>query len=151
MRKLQMKIQAAFKVFDILSNNTVDVREIDTIIYSLGCFPCQADVHKFINEIDDNHTGYVSLETFLPAMTKVLVENKFPPISDEDLLQAFQVLDEEKKGYLEPDELKKWITLEGEPFSQDEVDEMLTAFCDHDKNLIYYEDIVNQLTSAKDT
>ncbi|XP_053722662.1 dynein regulatory complex protein 8-like [Synchiropus splendidus] len=144
-RRIHKKIQSAFKVFDIMSNDTVDVREIDTIIYSLGCFPSQSDVHKFITEIDEDHTGYISYDKFLPAMTKVLQENKFPPITDEDLLQAFQVLDNGKKGYLAPEELSKHIMQEGEPFTQDEMDEMLMAFCDPDKNVIFYEDIITQL------
>ncbi|XP_047437541.1 dynein regulatory complex protein 8 [Mugil cephalus] len=147
---VQNDIKAAFKPFDYQANNTVDVREIGTIIYSLGCFPSQADLHDFIAEVEEDHTGYVHLDRFLPAMTKVLVENKFPPIPEDLLLQAFEVLDKEKKGYLEPEELIKYMTQEGEPFTQMEVDEMLTALADREKNLIYYKDLTSQLTIDPD-
>ncbi|XP_045889148.1 dynein regulatory complex protein 8 [Micropterus dolomieu] len=144
------KIKAAFEAFDYESNNTVDVREIGTIIFSLGCFPSQADLHDFIAEVEEDHTGYIHLERFLPAMTKVLLEHKFPPIPEDLLLQAFEVLDKEKKGYLEPEELTKYMTQEGELFTQEEMDEMLTALADHEKNLIYYKDLINQLTIDPD-
>uniref|UniRef100_A0A673C9Y6 EF-hand domain-containing protein n=1 Tax=Sphaeramia orbicularis TaxID=375764 RepID=A0A673C9Y6_9TELE len=143
---IHKKIRAAFESFDHNSNNTVDVREIDTIIYSLGCFPTKADLHDFIAEVEEDQTGYIHLERFLPVMTKVLLERKFPPIREEKILQAFEVLDKQKKGYLEPEELTKYMTEEGEPFTQEEMDEMLTALADSEKNLIYYKDILYQLT-----
>lgn len=38
----------------------------------------------------------------------------------------------------------------GELFTQEEMDEMLTALADHEKNLIYYKDLINQLTIDPD-
>lgn len=38
----------------------------------------------------------------------------------------------------------------GEPFSQEEMDEMLTALADHENNLIYYKDLISQLTIDPD-
>nr|XP_046239998.1 dynein regulatory complex protein 8 [Scatophagus argus]XP_046240009.1 dynein regulatory complex protein 8 [Scatophagus argus] len=144
------RIKAAFEAFDYESNNTVDVREIGTIIYSLGCFPTQADLHDFIAEVEEDHTGCIHLDKFLPAMTKVLLEHKFPAVPEDLLLQAFEVLDKENKGYLEPEELTKYMTEEGELFTQEEMDEMLTALADHENNLIYYKDLINQLTIDPD-
>ncbi|XP_029947252.1 dynein regulatory complex protein 8 [Salarias fasciatus] len=144
---IQRKIKVSFEAFDYLSNNTVDVREIGTIIFSLGCFPSQADLLDFIAEVEEDHSGYVHLDRFLPAMTKVLLENKFPPIHEDVLLQAFEVLDKEQKGYLEPEELTMYMTQEGEPFTQEEVDEMLTAHADREDHRIYYKDILSQMTT----
>ncbi|KAM9366698.1 dynein regulatory complex protein 8 [Symphorus nematophorus] len=142
------RIKAAFEAFDYESNSTVEVREIGTIIHSLGCFPTQAGLQGFIAEVEE--AGYVHLDKFLPAMTKVLLEHKFPPIPEDLLLQAFEVLDKEKKGYLEPRELTKYMTQEGEVFSQEEMDEMLTALGDQEKSLIYYKDLISQLTVDPD-
>uniref|UniRef100_A0A3B5A6K1 EF-hand calcium binding domain 2 n=1 Tax=Stegastes partitus TaxID=144197 RepID=A0A3B5A6K1_9TELE len=132
MSEVHKRIKAAFERFK-LSPNTVDVREIGTIMYSLGCFPSQADLHDFIAEVEEDHSGFIHLDRFLPAMTKVL-------------MLYSQVLDKDSKGYLEPEELTKYMTQEGEPFSQEEMDEMLTAFSDQETNVIYYKDIVSQLT-----
>ncbi|XP_077569180.1 dynein regulatory complex protein 8 [Stigmatopora nigra] len=143
--ELEKKIRAAFEAFDYQANGTVDVREIGTIIYSLGRFPTQADLHNFIAEVEEDQTGYIHLDRFLPAMTGILVEHKFPPISEDVLLQAFEVLDEEKKGYLDPDDLSQYLMEEGEVFTQEEMDEMLTALTDHETNLIYSKDLLNHL------
>ncbi|KAJ8288680.1 hypothetical protein COCON_G00013390 [Conger conger] len=145
--EVHKKISAAFNLFDDESNTTVDVREVGTIIRSLGCFPTEAELHEILTEIEDEElTGLVRLEKFLPVMTKVLMERKFRPVPEELLLQAFEVLDQEKKGYLEPEELKRFMTQEGEPFSNDEMEEMLSAAVDPDKNVIFYKDFVGMMT-----
>lgn len=95
-----------------------------------------------------------------------------------------KVLDQQKKGHLEPEELTKYLTQEGivsptrllkivvldcrigfryfeinvqfsfvsqlnntgEPFTQEEMDEMLSAAVDPDKNVILYKDFVSMMT-----
>ncbi|XP_077420312.1 dynein regulatory complex protein 8 [Vanacampus margaritifer] len=145
--EVEKKIRAAFEAFDYQTNSTVDVREIGTIIYSLGRFPSQADLHNFIADVEEeeDQTGFIHLDRFLPAMTRVLIEHKFPPISEDVLLQAFEVLDGEKKGFLDPDDLSQYMMEEGEAFTQEEMDEMLTALTDHETNLIYSKDLLNHL------
>ncbi|NP_001314837.1 dynein regulatory complex protein 8 [Danio rerio] len=143
----QKRIGNAFDVFDHESNKTVDVREIGTIIRSLGCFPSEAELHDIISELEEEEpTGFVRYEKFLPTMTKILLERKFRPITEDLLIQAFEVLDQQKKGHLEPAELAKYLTQEGEPFTQEEMDEMLSAAVDPDKNVIFYKDFVSMMT-----
>ncbi|TRY98441.1 hypothetical protein DNTS_017498 [Danionella cerebrum] len=143
----QKRISNAFDVFDHENNKTVDVREIGTIIRSLGCFPSEAELHDIIAELEEEEpTGFVCYEKFLPAMTKILLERKFRPIKEDLLLQAFEVLDQQKKGHLEPGELSRYLTQEGEPFTQEEMDEMLSAAVDPDKNVIFYKDFVSMMT-----
>ncbi|XP_029544592.1 dynein regulatory complex protein 8 isoform X2 [Oncorhynchus nerka] len=89
--EVHKKIRAAFDVFDHEFNKTVDVREIGTIIRSLGCFPNEGELHDVIAEIEEEEpTGYIRFEKFLPTMTKVLMERKFRPIPEDLMLQAFE-------------------------------------------------------------
>ncbi|XP_048830511.1 dynein regulatory complex protein 8 isoform X1 [Brienomyrus brachyistius] len=145
--EIHKKITDAFEVFDHEFNKTVDIREIGTIIRSLGCFPSEGELHDIIAEVEEEEpTGYIHFEKFLPVMTKVLMERKFRPIPEHLLIQAFEVLDQQKKGYLEPEELKKHLTQEGEPFTQEEMEEMFSAALDPDKNVIFYKDFVSMMT-----
>uniref|UniRef100_A0A1A8EUU8 EF-hand calcium binding domain 2 n=1 Tax=Nothobranchius korthausae TaxID=1143690 RepID=A0A1A8EUU8_9TELE len=139
---IHKKITTAFKLFDYDANNTVDVREINTIVFSLGCFPSKADLHQIIAEVEEGSSGYVHLDTFLPVMTKVLLEHRFPPIPVEHILRAFEVLDKENKGHLEEGELTKYMTEEGEPFTNKEMEEMLAVLLNNKKGLVYYRDAV---------
>ncbi|KAG2467726.1 DRC8 protein, partial [Polypterus senegalus] len=56
-----------------------------------------------------------------------------------------EVLDQEKKGYLTPEQLTKFMSEEGEPFTQEEMEEMLSAAVDPDKNVILYKDYVTMM------
>nr|XP_054413439.1 dynein regulatory complex protein 8 isoform X2 [Pongo abelii] len=107
------KIKEAFEVFDHESNNTVDVREIGTIIRSLGCCPTEGELHDLIAEVEEEEpTGYIRFEKFLPVMTEILLERKYRPIPEDVLLRAFEVLDSAKRGFLTKDELIKYMTEE---------------------------------------
>ncbi|KAE8601781.1 hypothetical protein XENTR_v10013793 [Xenopus tropicalis] len=111
---LQKKITEAFEVFDHECNKTVDVREIGTIIRSLECCPTEGELHDMIAEVEEEEpTGYIRFEKFLPMMTKALMERRYRPIPEDILLRAFEVLDEKKKGYLTREELVKYMTEEG--------------------------------------
>ncbi|XP_067844379.1 dynein regulatory complex protein 8 isoform X2 [Heptranchias perlo] len=112
--ELQKNIREAFAVFDHETNNTVDVREIGTIIRSLGCCPSEAELHEMLAEVEEEEpTGYIQLDKFLPMMTKVLIERKYRPQPEDVILRAFEVLDQNQKGYLTQDELTKYLTEEG--------------------------------------
>uniref|UniRef100_A0A8C8TTT8 EF-hand domain-containing protein n=1 Tax=Peromyscus maniculatus bairdii TaxID=230844 RepID=A0A8C8TTT8_PERMB len=112
------KIKEAFEVVDHETNNTVDVREIGTIIRSLGCCPTEGELHDFIAEVkEEEPTGYIRYEKFLPVMTRVLLERKYKPIDEDVLLRAFEVLGPARRGLLTKDELVKFMTEEEELIS----------------------------------
>ncbi|XP_067900263.1 dynein regulatory complex protein 8 isoform X2 [Heterodontus francisci] len=111
--ELQKNIRDAFSVFDHESNNTVDVREIGTIIRSLGCCPSEGELHELLAEVEEEEpTGYIQFDKFLPMMTRVLLERKYRPQPEDVILRAFEVLDQTKKGYLTQEELTKYLTEE---------------------------------------
>ncbi|XP_035690792.1 dynein regulatory complex protein 8-like isoform X1 [Branchiostoma floridae] len=143
---IQKKITEAFDIFDHESNKTVDVREIGTIIRSLGCCPTEGELHDMLAEIEEEEpTGYIRFDKFLQMMTHVMLERRYKPVPEEMLLKAFAVLDQEKKGFLSQEELQKYMSEEGEPFTQEEMEEMLSAAVDPDKGVIYYKDFASMM------
>ncbi|CAH1792161.1 unnamed protein product [Owenia fusiformis] len=138
---IQKKVTDAFDIFDHESNKTVDVREVGTIIRSLGCCPSEAELHDMLSEIEEEEpTGYIRFEKFLPMMTHVLMERRYKPCPEDHLLRAFQVLDQGAKGFLTQEELVKYMTEEGESFTQEEMEEMLSAAVDPEKNQVLYKE-----------
>ncbi|XP_065791660.1 dynein regulatory complex protein 8 isoform X2 [Muntiacus reevesi] len=121
-------------------------REVGTIIRSLGCCPSEGELHDLIAEVEEEEpTGYIRFEKFLPVMTEVLLERRYRPIPEDILLRAFEVLDPAKRGFLTKDELIKYMTEEGEPFSQEEMEEMLSAAIDPESNSINYKDYITMM------
>eukprot|EP00794_Sanderia_malayensis_P017327 gene17327-19060_t len=141
---LQKRIADAFEIFDHESNRTVDVREIGTIVRSLNCCPSEGELSDILAEVEEEEpTGYIRFEKFEPVMLKILLERRYKPASEEQLLKAFSVLDADTKGFLTVDDLQKHMTEEGEPFTQEEMEELISAAVDPDKGVVYYKDYVS--------
>ncbi|CAK8677589.1 dynein regulatory complex protein 8-like [Clavelina lepadiformis] len=148
---IEKKITEAFEIFDHESNRTVDVREIGTIVRSLGCCPSEGELHDMLAEIEEEEpTGYIRFEKFLPMMTHILMERRYKPAPEDQLLKAFEVLDVEKKGFLSQDEITKYMNDEGEPFTQEEMEEFMSAAVDPDRGVVLYKDYVSVM-AVEDT
>lgn len=89
---------------------------------------------------EDEPSGYITFAKFRETTLNIM-STTYPVQGDEEsLFRAFQALDTEKKGYLLPEELRKYMTTMGEVFTKEEVDEMLAACTDPTENKIYYDD-----------
>lgn len=67
------------------------------------------------------------------------------PANPEQLLEAFHILDPEGHGYLTREVISTLMTQDGEPFNQDELDEMLEIAIDPHTQSVPYEYYINQL------
>ena len=66
--EIRQKIQDAFRVFDHENNNTVDVREIGTIIRSLGFCPSESELQEILRDMEDpQQMGYIQYDRFYPG------------------------------------------------------------------------------------
>ncbi|EFX86400.1 hypothetical protein DAPPUDRAFT_35746, partial [Daphnia pulex] len=118
----------AFLVFDALNNESVDVREVGTIIRSLGCCPSESELQHLVTAMEgEGTTQFVTLQKFAPTVSGILQQKRFQSATEDLILRAFQTLDSERKGYLTKKELESSLTGSGEPFSADEMEEMWTA------------------------
>lgn len=61
------------------------------------------------------------------------------------MLEAFHVLDVEGLGFLTKDYISTLMTQDGEPFTQDELDEMLEIAIDPHTQTVPYEYYINKL------
>ena len=75
---------------------------------------------------------------------RALSDAEYPRDPSDKILKAFQALDTENRGYIEPEELRMHMTRKGEKFSAEEIQDMLSEIKDHGQDpetlYIYYED-----------
>ncbi|XP_011497600.1 PREDICTED: EF-hand calcium-binding domain-containing protein 2-like [Ceratosolen solmsi marchali] len=143
--QIEKRLIEAFDVFDNAKVHQVDVRELGTIIRSLGCVITEAELQEIQVEVEDVENNCVPQDRFVEYMCKAIGEQKYKPTDPEDLLKAFQVLDPENRGYILRNELEKAVTEVGEPFTVQEVNEMMSIACDSQTNRINYENYINLL------
>ncbi|XP_015171469.1 PREDICTED: EF-hand calcium-binding domain-containing protein 2 [Polistes dominula] len=142
---LEKRLCEAFDVFDNARNNEVDVRDLGTIIRALGCVITEAELQEIQVQVEDVENNCVPLKKFVEYMHKAISERKFKPAEPEDLLKAFQLLDPDNRGFIMKNDLEKTLMEIGEPFTKDEIDEMMSVACDPATKRIYYEHYINLL------
>ncbi|CAH8839655.1 unnamed protein product [Trichobilharzia szidati] len=148
---LEVKISEVFDLFDHERNKTIDFRELGTVIRALGGAPTEAEIVALVRELEnDPPNGYINYERFLPVMLQAMEQKRFEPVSEEELLKAFSVLDTEKKGFLTAQDLETYMVSSGEPFTKEEMEEMLAAATDLSKGKIMYREFVIQLSTYDD-
>ncbi|RNC50264.1 hypothetical protein TcCL_ESM12699, partial [Trypanosoma cruzi] len=64
---------------------------------------------------------------------------------EEAIYEAFCVLDLSRRGYLEAEEMRHFLRIGGEPFTEEEVEEFITAAADPENGRIYYEEFADVL------
>ncbi|KDR14798.1 EF-hand calcium-binding domain-containing protein 2 [Zootermopsis nevadensis] len=111
-----------------------------------GCCPSEAEIQEILVAIEDEETsGSIRLDRFLYTVSHIIQERRLLPASPEKLLKAFLTLDHDGKGYLTKEFLSKIMIEEGEPFTQEELDEMMAVVIDGETGNIPYEYYINHL------
>ncbi|XP_026667817.1 dynein regulatory complex protein 8-like isoform X2 [Ceratina calcarata] len=142
---LDKRLCEVFDVFDTAKSDEIDVGDLGTVIRALGCVVTEAELQEIQVQVEDVLNNTVPLNKFLEYMSKAINEGRFKPAEPEDLFQAFQLLDPDNKGYIMCDELEKAMMELGEPFSKQEITNMMSIACDPETKRINYEHYINLL------
>jgi Ca2+-binding EF-hand superfamily protein len=143
---ISKEIRSKFALFDKDARGHCDVREIGTIVRSLGACPSELELRDLITKVEEEEpTGYIRFEKFERLMMCVLLENQFQKDPEEKLLAAFRAIDSEGKGYIEAEKLRELLTSHGEKFSVEEIDIMLSFAADTETGMVHYDDYITLL------
>lgn len=82
----------------------------------------------------------------LVVMSKIISQQRFQLTDSEELLIAFKTLDISGKGVLSVEDIRRYFTQFGEPFAQDEIDELLNACVTPNTRDVHYKTFVHHLS-----
>ncbi|XP_062620982.1 calcium-binding protein LPS1-alpha-like [Saccostrea cucullata] len=114
-------IKEAFLVFDKDGDGTVSTEELGAVMRSMGQDPTEKELMDMIAEVDVDGNGDVEFDEFLQMMAKQMQCTDSP----DELIEAFQVFDENKTGYISVAEFRSVMTTLGERLTDEDVDEMI--------------------------
>jgi len=146
-------IKECFSILEAKENPGYILKdEVPTIIRYLGGFPSEAQLSNVIipEMQEDEPTNYVHYDKFEKFMLNAIISEEFEPDDMETLLAAFRFFDQEGRGYIEIDVMKKILKENGIAFRDKEWDDFMAYSADLDTNVIYYEDYVSRLLSEND-
>eukprot|EP00873_Tetraselmis_striata_P016298 jgi/Tetstr1/436562/TSEL_002716.t1 len=135
------KFRDLFGVFDEDSSGRISNKELGTALRSLGQTITEAELQSMLGQADKDGDGTMDFEEFLQLMSG----NMKDPDPEEDIREAFKLLDRDGNGYLSAKELRYVLTNAGEPLTDAEADNILgDADVDRDGR-INFEEFVKML------
>ncbi|CAO1437495.1 unnamed protein product [Diamesa hyperborea] len=140
------KIAQAFLIFDHNNVKMVDSRDIGAILRFIGCVPSEKDVASIIKATEiPECPGTVHLSKFLPYIKELIFDHKMKPLSAENLLSAFKILDPLNKGFITKENFINLMTEDDSELTPEELNKMLKSAVDTETNTVPYEVYINQL------
>ena len=93
-----------------------------------------------MTEVDTDGDGEIDFDEFLSMMKEMSGD------SEKELLQAFQVFDKNKDGFISVDELRQVMATLGETQSQEEIEEMIKEADQDGDGQVDYNEFVKMMS-----
>ena len=137
------EIKETFSLFDKGGAGTISLDEMAIIVRALGQTPTQSELEVMKNEADPDGTGRVFYPEFLAVFAKYQKE----PVSEQEIMNSFEELDELKKGTITMKRLRYLMSTCGETLTEEELVQ-LTYYANADpEGNVNYRDFVKLMMS----
>lgn len=140
----QKEYREAFDMFDKNKDGVIEVTELRNVMRSLNHDPTKEELEEMINEVDLDHNGYIDFDEFVILMNR---RNKEADI-EEDVINAFQVFESDKKGFISITDLRHIMATLGSKEENDQINEFLLEEDEDGDGYIDYEDFIRKMMST---
>ena len=131
----------AFDNFDKDHNGSISLKELGSMMKSLGQAPSDQDLREIISEVDLDGNGNIDFNEFITIMQKRTRDSD----PEEEIISAFRVFDKDGNGTLSTKELRHVMTTIGDKLTDEEVDQMIEEADVDGDGVINYEEFVRMM------
>ena len=132
-----------FKLFDKDEDGKIDATEIASVVRALGLNPSQPEVEAMLKKVAPNG-GQVGVDAIFTVMDGHGIVND----SEEQVIEAFRIFDNQGNGKIAASELKAIYCNMGEPFNEEEAEQLMAALPIDDKGYVDYVEWTKMLMAA---
>ena len=140
-----LEITEAFNLFDKDCDGNIDIKELVTVMRTLGYDPNKEELEDIIKTFDVDKSGTIDKEEFINLLTTKIKEQK----DDKDLLEIFNMFDKDRDGLISENDINYIIDEIGEDFEEEIIKELI-SMGDEDRdgkiNFIEFKKIFNSKT-----
>ncbi|CAD5123643.1 DgyrCDS11969 [Dimorphilus gyrociliatus] len=113
--------QEAFLQHDKRDQKKIKTGDISSAMKDLGHSIKSDWLEKFEDEIDTEGTGFIEFEEFCDIVKRKMQEEE----DERELKEIFRVLDKEKKGEVDVNELRWILKSLGDDLTEEDIDDMI--------------------------
>lgn len=138
------EFKEAFALFDKDGDGHVTQKELGLLLKSLGQHQTKQEIANMISNVDVEGDGTVTFPEFLCIIAPKMNEE----ISKSDIVEAFEVLDEENRGVVQAKCIRHMWTTMGEKLTHEEVDRTFSAYGVKDDGAVTFKQFAAMVMSA---
>jgi len=135
------ELKEAFSLFDTDGNGHISAQEFVIILKSLGLQLSESEVQDLFYEIDLDGNGNIEFEEFVQMMMKKIRDVDL----EEELTEAFKILDKDKNGSVSMVELKNVLAKSDNHMTAQEIQESLLGIQTDQDGGFSYADIIKEV------
>lgn len=115
--------QDTFNLFDPKETGIVKNSAIPWLTRILGRMPCNREIEQIVDELDVELVGSLTFVQFCDVM---LQKDSYGPYGEYDIREAFLMLDDDDRGYIEVEQLREFLAgTMSEPLEVEEMDALV--------------------------
>ncbi|EER11868.1 calmodulin, putative [Perkinsus marinus ATCC 50983] len=104
------ELKGAFDIFDEGRSGTIDSEDFQTLLKMFGLRLTEQEISQLLQEIDQDESGRIEFDKLL----SVLATNMQETTIEEQMTEAYGLLDRDGKGYINSDDLRRVMGQLGE-------------------------------------
>jgi len=137
------EFKEVFTMFQKDGDGTILGSDLGDAMRALYLHPTESQLEEVLADVESSHGGKVDFPEFI----EILVKNMSDTDAEEELLEAFKVLDPEGFGYINSTELRNVLTSLGEKLTDEELDDMIKEGDINDDGRIDFEMLASIMTA----
>ena len=138
-----IEFREAFQAFDKDGNGSITTKELGTVMRSLGQNLSEAEIKEMIDIVDEDKNGTIDFQEFLHLMArKMKIIGK-----EEELLDAFNILDRDGSGKISKYELRYIIMSTDSKITGDYIEDIIKTIGTDEEGKIDLQDFIDILMS----
>ena len=138
-----IEFREAFQAFDKDGNGSITTKELGTVTRSLGQNLSEAEIKEMIDIVDEDKNGTIDFQEFLHLMArKMKIIDK-----EEELLDAFNILDRDGSGKISKYELRYIIMSTDSKIKGDDIEDIIKTIGTDEEGKIDLQDFIDILMS----
>lgn len=136
------ELSDAFEFFDLNGDGKLSLKELGTVVRSLGDEVAEEDLKNLIQRVDSDGDGQLDLSEFIDLNTQASCSSTESSSSSEEaenfaLAAAFNKFDGNKDGFISAEELHRVLAAFGDDrFSLEECQHMIKSVDDNDDHVM---------------
>ena len=142
-----VEFKEAFSLFDKDGDGTIAIKDLRTVMRSLGRNPTDAELEDITNEVDWDGNGTMDFPELLTVMTRKTCCRIERDDSEEVVLEAFKVFDRDNTGFVNVADFPQIVRNLGENISDAEFNEMMAEVHADTSGNVDYTDFVRVMMS----